>query len=150
MRETQSKQIGASTYYVAPLAATPARHLAAKMMRIAGSGGSGISLTGLNKLDVIVALIGAIMATASEAEIDAIAEILCTSTMVDPASSGKKIALVDVMETHFAGALEEQVQWMAYAAQVHIGPLAEWLKSQAEKVIAEMAAKQAESLAQKK
>ncbi len=110
-----------------PLGAAASRSLSVKIAHMVGpgmQGGWAFNESGM------VAIVGAVMMHASEAEVEALVALLADSTQIDVvAGSGKRVLLQSVMELHFAGAMDEQMQWLAFALMVHLGPLVAWLKS---------------------
>jgi hypothetical protein len=126
MREPKHKQIGSSVFSVMPLGAAKARSLSVKVARMVGPG-----MQGDWTLDAegMVKIVGAIMMNANEDEVNALVAILAESTMIEVvAGSGAKVPFLTVMDTHLAGAIDEQMQWIAFAMEVHLGPLVAWLK----------------------
>jgi hypothetical protein len=118
MRETKSKVIGDTTYFVTQLGAKDARRVGRRLARI-----FGVAAEADNK-------IGKFFDALSDDEFDFLCDTFAKTTLISPADSPLNPAtgqpqvqfpLVAKFDDHFAGHMGLMVQWLRFGVEVNFG-----------------------------
>lgn len=130
----QTKIIGGVEYAVRPLNATKSLVVLARVLRMAApSFGDIASLRQASA--AVMQLLAGVAAELDEATLLYVCGELAAVTIVTDGAN--RLPLDKAFDVHFEGRLVELFEWLRFAAGVTYGPLATWLKSQAEKAAAE-------------
>lgn len=135
MRDAEEKVIDGVTYIVTPLGARDGINLTLRLGRILGPtltelaqlAGQPAEAAKGKGLEVLGRAASGLLERATEAELRAVYEPLAKCTRLD--NGDKKPLLADIFDVHFAGRLDAFAQWLAFALEVNLGPLAGMLGS---------------------
>jgi hypothetical protein len=121
--KTRSKQIGEYEYVVVPLPAGEGNEVFRRLLRLLGGG-----LEKLGGSDVSAALGGLFQALTAEDQQYVVAT-LCKQTQVKQAS--RVMPLSDCFGEHFAGCMDEQLEWIFFSLEVNFGSVIKKAKAAA-------------------